>query len=367
MQAIVNRDHLMRCLRAVNQTAAHSFLGNWTLVSVEEDGYLRVSLTGLHMAAHAWCPVRDAEPGMAIVSSKALSDWVSLMRGEILLADEDQSLKAVSGKSQAWFRKQSEIPTRPPLRVEKTFPIGHPEVIGRVTLAVARQEDRPILTGVFVRVTDSAMILAACDGYRLSEIRTPLDGGPSEPIAVVVPHLDRIQNIADILDARVSVGMAEKWVVFCFEGEEIRAQTEISALEGRYPDYEPLIPKEDLALVKATIPTADFLRALRTVRVVAGEEGTVRITITRGDSLNEDAVMEIAAPNNSGVTRMNISAACQQDRTTIFVSGDWVAQALKEVEDPLVSLRLHFSDTPIVLAVDSWKYLVMPRRGSEEQ
>ena len=372
MQAIVNRDHLMRCLRAVNQTAAQSFLGDQVLVSVEEDGYLRLSLTSLHMVTHAWCPVRDAEPGdMVAISSKAFSDWVSLMRGEIILADEDQSLKAVAGagKSQAWFRMQ-EPSTRfqAPRRVEKRFPMGNPEAINRVTLAVARQEDRPVLTGVLVRVTDNAMILTGCDGYRLSEVRVPLNGeGSPDPIAVVIPHADRIQNIANILDAQVTMGMAEKWVVFCFEGEEVRAQTEISALEGRYPDYELLIPKEDLALVKATIPTADFLRALRTVGTVAGDEGTVRITVMREDSLTEDAAMEIATPDNtSGVARMNISATCRQDRTTVFVSGDWMMQALKLVDEPQVTLRLT-PDAPIVLAVDSWKYLVMPRRGSEEQ
>jgi DNA polymerase-3 subunit beta len=61
------------------------------------------------------------------------------------------------------------------------------DTVERVARAASRDETRPVLTGVLLRLAPDGMTMVATDSYRLAVRQTPLDAPPPEASEAIVP------------------------------------------------------------------------------------------------------------------------------------------------------------------------------------
>lgn len=360
MRAKVHHDLLGRALRIADLTSTRlGPMRELVLLSVsdEEPGWMRITTAGIEMTTHVWCRTQNGEPGEATVSLGILKDWVALMDDPITLCCERQDLRAESGRNRAWFRMMVaslEFPS--PRRVDSEFQVNGLEAIRKAAIAIAQTQDRPILTGLLFRSDGNDLAIVGTDGYRLSECRI---AGVSAPVEVVVPHGERVKSMMDIVDSSsATVSIQDKYVVFRAESDDIRAQMEIAALDGRFPAYASLLPRS--FPTRVTVATRELLRACQTANVVAAEDcdGTIVLNVSRHEG--NEGELRVSSPDLNGTSYVK-AVVEGEGEGHIAINGSWLIQGLRLVKEPEISLGLMNPHSPLLVSSDGWCYFIMPR------
>jgi DNA polymerase-3 subunit beta len=114
-------------------------------------------------------------------------------------------------------------------------------VIRQTTFAASSVENRPILTGVNIKVEDDKLIAIATDSFRLSQKKIDIQKN-YENMNVVIPSksLDELLKVLESDLDEVLVHLNSKSIVF--EYGNILFQSRL--LEGTFPETSRLIPVE---------------------------------------------------------------------------------------------------------------------------
>jgi DNA polymerase-3 subunit beta len=159
------------------------------------------------------------------------------------------------------------------------------EAVRQVVRAASHDDARPLLTGVLLARVEGSIRMVATDSYRMAMRDLPgTDAIPGEEDLLVparaLAELQRLPagTISDKVEtSRVGVAAGTNEITF-WQGN---VQISTRLLEGRYPDYNQLIPDHypnRLHLGKET-----FLAALRRVQLLVRDNTTpVRLSMRQG-------------------------------------------------------------------------------------
>jgi len=115
--------------------------------------------------------------------------------------------------------------------------------IDKVADSASRDETRPVLTGIRVRVSGSHLSAAATDSYRLAVYRTELEAPASRDFERTLPAraLQELARLAKVAGAdRLTISESGHNLVMQFASITLSTRT----IDGTYPDAEQLIPTD---------------------------------------------------------------------------------------------------------------------------
>lgn len=114
-------------------------------------------------------------------------------------------------------------------------------VIRQTTFAASSVENRPILTGVNIKVEDDKLIAIATDSFRLSQKKIDISKN-YENMNVVIPSrsLDELSKVLELDLDEILIHLNSKSIVF--EYGNILFQSRL--LEGNFPETSRLIPMD---------------------------------------------------------------------------------------------------------------------------
>ena len=153
------------------------------------------------------------------------------------------------------------------------------EAIDRVARAASRDETRPVLTGVLVRLGPEGITLVATDSYRLAVRQTPLDPAPAEAVEAIVPAraLTEVARLVGVMKAdAVEVVLSETQALFRIG--DLRLTSRV--IDGQFPDHRQLVPdafEHDVAFDRA-----ELLAVLTRIGVLAQRNTPVRLAFAPG-------------------------------------------------------------------------------------
>ncbi|SFX39835.1 DNA polymerase III subunit beta [Marinospirillum alkaliphilum] len=187
-------------------------------------------------------------PGSITVPAKKLSDICrSLSDGAIIeFAVEDQRAVVRSGRSRFVLATlpSSEFPSIQLSQIRHQ--VGLPQnqllnLIRRNDFAMARQDVRYYLNGMYFELQTGRLRAVATDGHRLSLADAQVQTAEVEKTSMIVPA-KAINDLAKLLDD------VEEPVQLIFGEQHFQVNTPHSTfiskqIEGRYPDYERVIPQ----------------------------------------------------------------------------------------------------------------------------
>ena len=197
MKFSISRDVLLAALqvvgRAVSSRATVPSLSGVRLTAAE--GKLTLAATdtelGLTMTISE---VAVEDEGTLLLPGRLLGDVVrNLPDGEVSLQlrGEERDVELTAGSARFHLRTLpvEDFPRSPSFEEETAKLPAQPlaETIDRVARAASRDEVRPILTGVLLRVEGGTLTMVATDSYRLSVKHTDLEQALPEPIEANVP------------------------------------------------------------------------------------------------------------------------------------------------------------------------------------
>jgi DNA polymerase-3 subunit beta len=151
------------------------------------------------------------------------------------------------------------------------------KLIGHVAFAASTEESRPILNGVLWELRPERMRMVATNGHRLARMDVPVEGGAEDADLIVPPKaLEQIRRGFDS-DQEIEIAKSENHLGF----RSATTQIFTRLIEGPYPNYEQVIPREnDKAL---TADKAALISALRRMSIVASDQThRVRVGLTNG-------------------------------------------------------------------------------------
>ena len=259
------------------------------------------------------------EPGAIVLPARFFSEIVKKLPDKEATIEVRDGFQAKISSGNAEFKINGQDANNYPHlpEVESTATIAVPadllrDVIEQTRIAVSKQESRPILTGIHVKLADDQLTAVATDSHRLAQRKVALPTG-DHSYDVVIPGnsmTELARMIADVKDD-VQVQIAENQVLFQFGNALFYSRL----LEGMYPETSRLIP--ETADTTIELDAGQFLAAIDRASLLShqGHNNVVKLTVDpdnnvaniSGDSADVGNVEENISANKMDGAKLEIS------------------------------------------------------------
>ncbi len=357
--------------RAIGAQQALPILGN-VLLKVE-GGRCTLSATDLELSIVSSIDAQVEAEGSLTVPAKALLNFVQYNNdAEVLFETKDGTqLKCSSAKAKANLAGEAaaDYPAIPTIERQSALVVDSAlllDALHLVTFSCARTALRPVLSGVSVRCESGELILAATDSYRLSEIRLPLPGDAAS-IACIIPVkvLDELRSV--LAGKKAGKGESSPTVEIVLSSQQVEFNVGSTRLlsrliEGKFPDYKQIIPKETPALMQ--FPTGELMTAARRLHYFA-KEANNNLTIR-----SQGGKVSVTTPQTAfGRDEAEVNAQVSGTDTRIALSSAYLLDFLSHVGGDTVEMKVSDGMHPAVFAISGvprFLHLIMPLRLPEK-
>ena len=236
------------------------------------------------------------------------------------------------------------------------------KLLSRTIFAVLRDETRPILTGVHMSISPERVEFVSTDTYRLA--RCTVTPETAEGLGQLDVEQERqaivsarcLYELLRLLDAdsqdEVTLGFTESLVEFRIENVKVISRL----IEGRYPNYERVIPTEYEKVV--LVHTDELDQALRRVLIVAREDGNRVLFRMAGQ------VMTLVAESpDVGRAEEEIEVEMEGEEMEIAFNARYLLEALDAMGTERIRMELtgpHSAGAIRPEGDDTYLYVLMP-------
>ncbi len=378
MRVSVLQENLHKGLSIVNRAVASRpnlpVLANVLLTT--EDSRLKLSATNLELGINVWIGAKIETDGAVTIPSRLFYDLtgnLSPERVDLELDPRTQTLNLRCGGTTTNIKgiDASEFPLVPEADANAGIAVPAQEfrrMIEQVVFASARDDNRPVLTGILVRAEGNTMTLAATDGFRLSERKTILEIGIDQPMEMIIPSktLQEVSRIISDEDEEVLISIPEGRSQVMFHLREVDIVS--SLIDGSFPPYERIIPNE--FVTHTTVYTDELLRACKRSEVFAKDNAyTTRVyVVPSDDGMAPGEVRVKAQSNETGDNESMIDASVDGTAVDISFNIKYLIELLNVINDDQVILETISSEDPCLVRPyrsdehNEYVHVIMPMR-----
>ncbi len=371
--------------RAISNQQALPILGNILLQA--EGKRCTASATDLELSIMTSFPADIENEGAITIPAKAFLNFAQYNTDpEVLLeTSEGTQLKCTSKRAKTLISGEAatEFPTITPIERQTTFPIAAApllEALHTVTFAAAKTTLRPVLSGVYVRSQKGKIIFVATDSYRLSEYKLSIDGDVDMSCIIPTKVFDELQAVLGAKKEKTEDASGEKdkkekkekvksqqLVDVTLSSQQIELQeggTQLLSrlIDGKFPDYEQIIPKAPKT--KVQIAVKELLPAIRRMHYFAKEtNNNLTFHISKND-------IRIVTPSTqAGRDEAVLPATITGPENKIALSSSYLLDFLSRLSGGDIEIHITDSQHPALFKVpgmDALSHLIMPLRLQEE-
>lgn len=248
-------------------------------------------------------------------------------------------------------------------------------MITQVAFSAARDESRPVLTGVNLRLDETKLTMAAADGFRLSLREAELERGLPEKLDVIIParslnELARLLGDSDE-DVEVTVTPNRTQVLFRVRGEQGEVHLVSRLLEGQFPDLMRVIPKTHTT--QALLKRTEFMTATKIAALFARDAArVVRLEITPGaeGGLTPGKVTILAVAAEVGDNRGEVDGAVTGEETFISFDSEYLGEVLGVLGTDEIALEITGPLSPALirgLGLADFTHVIMPMHSPQSR
>ncbi|HEX3629230.1 MAG TPA: DNA polymerase III subunit beta [Candidatus Dormibacteraeota bacterium] len=350
--------------RAVSSRTTLPILNN-VLLQTDQSG-LNLTATNLEIGIRQTVPAEVQEEGGITVPARLLTDFVSGLPDEpidMTLDKKTQSLAVKSRRFNATIRGIDPadfppVPSGVEGRKVSVDPAELKEAIEQTVIAASSDEGRPVLTGVYVQLNGGKATFAATDGHRLAVKTLPVTAEPGETDTIVIPAraLSELSRILKGGEAGIEVTVgAQKNQVF-FKAHDVELMSRL--IEGNYPNYQQVIPKESTTTI--TAKTQDLLFTTKMVSLFSKDAANVIKFKTEGGQLTVTANTSEVGQNVS-----TVDAKIEGNDLQVAFNSKYLLDVLGIIGSDEVQLGFTGPLNPGLIrpvGKDNYLYIIMPVR-----
>ena len=340
MKLTITREQLQEGLVAVAASVPAKttlpILSNILLEATKEG--IRLSGTDLDISVSTTVSASVDQEGAITLPARKLVEIVRELPSAAirLTASGEQRVTIECGRSR--FRllglPREEFPAFPNVKFEGGWRTSSRELqklIGHVAFAASTEESRPILNGVLWELRPERMRMVATNGHRLARMDVPTSEtqGASQADLIVPPKaLEQIRRLFDT-EETVEIARSENHLGFRTSATQIFTRL----IEGPYPNYEQVIPRENDKV--ATADRTALTAALRRMSIVASDQ-THRIRMAFA---NGSCKLSVQTPD-LGEAQEELNVSYEGDPLEIGFNAAYLLEILKYI--PTDEVRMTF-------------------------
>lgn len=304
------------------------------------------------------------EEGTYIINAQKFVQTLRVMDGdEVTLTVEDNLTACIfSGRSSHKMSALAgtDFPKVPELVSDRSFIIGQAVVkkmFGQVAFAMGVNDQRTVLNGTYVKVSDGQIMMVACDSFKLAKctrkvetVNRSTNGKEHIEFGYVIPVKtvnEVVRLLSDDDEAVMQIYFTRKYIVFL-----IGELTFFSRLiDGEYIDYNRIIMTNHRIMIiadKKELLSALERAALITEEKIAGsgrshvklevEKDTLKISAVSSagstyDDMYIDHVGDDMTISFNNKFLMDTVRACDSDRLLIHMSSPLTSMNIKPIEN----------------------------------
>lgn len=344
MKFKIDRNSLLRPLqvasRAAERRMSMPILCNVRL-QADADGAVEATCTDLAMRISARAQGADVEgPGTVTVSAQKLSDiWRSLPDGATVEMEEGDGTVAVRAGGSRFSLATLPVDEFPGAEqnggewtVERDVPSSDLcELLDRCSYSMAQEDVRYFLNGMLLELGGGRLRTVATDGHRLSQCTFSLEG-EREPLRQAIIPRQTIKELRGMIGSEDEVRIALNDTQVRFENG---SETLVSKLiDGRFPDYERVIPRGELG-VKLTGDRLALLDAIKRVGILSDEKTHgMRLSVGGG-------VIKLSARNrDEGEATDEVDVGYEGQEFEVGFNARYLQDALSQVDGEVVEFGM---------------------------
>lgn len=303
------------------------------------------------------------EPGIVAVPGRIFSEIIrSLTDSSIVLETSGESLKITSNQSVFEIRtlNNSDFTRFPDVSEMESVEIDS-DILGsmvkKVSKAVSKDETRAVLTGILLSIEGAIVKMVATDSYRLALVEKISEGPIAEKFEVLVPGkaFDEVIKMSSS-SQMIKITVSQNQIMFSF-GETLFVTRR---LEGNYPNYKQLLPKE--WKIRATATHSELLDSVKRVSLLALNNTAIKLTM----SAEEQNLKLTAKSQDVGNAEENIMVKIEGEDCDISFNHGFLLDGLSVIHSDTVIIEAQDSMKPGILRApeEDFTYLLMPVRSN---
>ena len=373
MKFKINQDHFSNGLQQVlNVVASRSTMPILSNVLIEaEEGHISLTTTNLDLGIRCRIKADVSDTGSITLPVRKLAIIVKeLPVNEVFLeTNESNQAKITSGGSlfKIMGIGSEEFPPLPTFENRKVFELSQDEIVNMlksVSYAQSTDENRYILNGVYFNFADEKLTLVATDGRRLGLTGLELEVSEENAGSLILPaktvaELERLMGKGE----KVNIAFNDRQAAFEIGLDEAGDSGLVDHLylvskivEGNYPNYRQVIPKETEHRVK--IERELMLECVhRAALVTSDKSNSVKIKISKN-------LLEISGQSTEyGESHESMAIAYDGPEVQVAFNPQFLMEPLKALTKDEVFLEFKDELSPgLFKTLDNFICVIMPLR-----
>jgi len=373
MKFKINQDHFSNGLQQVlNVVASRSTMPILSNVLIEaEEGHISLTTTNLDLGIRCRIKAEVADTGSITLPVRKLATIVKeLPVNEVFLeTSEKNQAKITSGGSlfKIMGISSEEFPPLPTFENRKVFELSQDKIVNMlksVSYAQSTDENRYILNGVYFNFADEKLTLVATDGRRLGLTGQDLEVSEENAGSLILPaktvaELERLMGKGE----KVNIAFNDRQAAFEIGLDETGDSGLVDHLylvskivEGNYPNYRQVIPKETEHRVK--IERELMLECVhRAALVTSDKSNSVKIKVSKN-------LLEISGQSSEyGESHESMAIAYDGPEVQVAFNPQFLMEPLKALNKDEVFFEFKDELSPgLFKTLDNFICVIMPLR-----
>lgn len=250
--------------------------------------------------------VDTSETGRITVPARKLLDICkSLQDGAVInfdLKDDKVTIRSNRSRFTVATLPASEFPNIQKAEVGHSFTIAQNKLkslIEHSQYAIANQDVRYYLNGMYFEINDQSVRVAATDGHRLSTevVECETKGNPH---SVIIPRkgVNELLRVLNDSDETAEIELTDNHVKTTVGAMSFTSKL----IDGRFPDYKRVIPRNNDKVL--TVDKLEFRQALQRAAILSNEkyrgvrfelsQGTIRLVTNNPEQEEADETLMVS-------------------------------------------------------------------------
>ena len=333
------------------------------------DGTLQLSAFNYAISARHHIEAGVDEAGSVLVQGKLLADITKSLRSEkTYLVTDGSTLTITSGKSKFTLQlmPDTEYPDLPvvPAMLGQVDAPTFVQAVNQACVAVSREENRPVLTGVRMQFQGDKVVMTSTDRFRLA--RATFTWTPQNPDVdtTTLVRGSLLKDVARALDEHQNIRLdfdADSPTLLGFENAGRVSTSQL--IDGEFPAVDRLYADE--YPIHAVINKQALIDAIKRVSLVAERNAPIRMVFS-GQELTLSA-----GTADEAQAKEILDIDMDGEDITVAFNPSYLVDGLSAISEPFVRMKMTTAVKPVEFngqqEADSdesmdYRYLLVPMR-----
>ncbi len=324
---------------------------------------LYFSATNLEIAVEYYINAEIKNEGVITIPSKIITNYINFLKDEKIELNSKESnllIKSSNSSTEINGLPASDYPSIPKTELTSQFKINSKklkEAIKKVVFAASVSSTRPVLSGVYLNIVDDKLKLVSTDSYRLSEQKITLENKTEEEIKSIIPAktIHELLRLIELEEAIEEIEIINSPNQILFKIGNILLTSRL--IEGVYPDYEQIIPKETKTTIE--LNAEEFILTLKRINLFAKENNN-NITLEinkKGELKTSTSVTQI------GKEESVMQSKIKGEENKIALNSQYLLDILNNLNEENIVLQINEKINPIIVKTkeeEDFLHIIMP-------